>query len=116
MGRRFMTRADLPLRAATRMSGRVRIAYVSYIPPAKAAELAARQEQRAAQLQAQIEAKTAGALRIAPPRRIILTDVSGGLTSAPVVATAAPAVAPAAIQIARSTPDGRVHAQIAPGS
>lgn len=113
MGRRFMTRADLPLRAAARMSGRVRIAFVSYIPPAKAAELAARQALRAAQLQAQTG--TAAALRIAPPRRIVLTTAFGGLTSAPVVAAAAPVVAPAALQIARSTLDGRVHAQISPG-
>ena len=111
MGRRFMTRADLPLRTAARTSRRVRVAYVSYIPPAKAAELAARQEERSGRSQAQLRAGSAAALRVLPPRRVMLIIAPGAITGS----TTASSSTPETIQIARSGPDGRVHGQISPG-
>jgi hypothetical protein len=43
MDRQFATLADLPIDQAAHYSGRVRIAYVSYIPPSKRGRMAALQ-------------------------------------------------------------------------
>jgi hypothetical protein len=99
IGRRFMTRADLPVQAALRMPRRVRIAYVSLIPPAKQAELLARQDAQAEALEAQMKAHSLAEVQVVPQKRIVLRASS----------------AASGIRILGSGPDGRVHAEIQTG-
>ena len=100
IGRSFARLADLPLKAAARLPRRrVRLAFVSYIPPAKAALMLAREEARAAETAA-IQPAAPAALAVTPVQR---------------VAIAAPAASEAAVRILGSGADGRVHAVITPG-
>ncbi len=107
IGRSFATLADLPLKAAARLPrGRVRLAFVSYIPPAKAALMLAREEAKAAaEAAAQPVAPTA--LAVAPVQRLAM--------SAQPKAAATPTASGTAIQVMGTGGDGRVHAVITPG-
>jgi hypothetical protein len=96
MDRSFMTRADLPVRAALRMSRRVRIAYVSSIPPAKQAQLLALQDARAEAVENRMRARSSAEVHLVPQKRVVLAASSG-------------------IHILGSGPDGRIHAVIQPG-
>jgi len=119
MGRRFMTRADLPpLEAATRMPPEVRIAYVSFIPSAKAAQLLERQGAEAAALEAQ-QAKI-------PSKAPVQIEASNSVPLlAPVLRPAAaplgavaPALPTATVGPVRPSgrfgPDGRIRAEAFP--
>ena len=98
LGRSFPRLADLPLRAAARLPGRsVRLAFVSYIPPAKAALMLAREKARTA-----AEAAT---LPAATPRLAVI----------PVQPVRLAASAQAGVQILGPGADGRVHAVISAG-
>ena len=99
IGRSFARMADLPLKAAARLPRRgVRVAFVSYIPAAKAALMLAREEAKAAaQAAAQPLAPTALATS-AQPKAAETSTASG-----------------AGIQVTGSGADGRVHAVITPG-
>ena len=101
MGRSFARLADLPLKAAARLPRRrVRLAFVSYIPRAKAALMLARAEARASETAAMQPAQPA-ALAVAPVQRVALATppVSSGTL----------------VRILGSGADGRVHAVITPG-
>ncbi len=101
LGRSFARIADLPLKAAARLPGRrVRVAFVSYIPPAKAALMQARAEAKAA-VQAAIAPVEPARLAVAPIPRVVLA--------------AAPTPSSDGLRVMGSTGDGRVHAVIAPG-
>ncbi len=101
LGRSFARLADLPLKAAARLPrGRVRLAFVSYIPPAKAALMLARAEARAAETAA-IQPAAPAALAIAPVQRVALATP--------------PANSETVARILGSGADGRVHAVITPG-
>jgi hypothetical protein len=104
LGRSFMRLADLPLRAAARLPRRaVRIAFVYFIPRAKAALMQAREEARAEAWQDRQPVR-AGADIVAPMRL--------GVVPAEKVAITSPA---AVLHIEGRGPDGRVHAVITPG-
>lgn len=98
LGRSFLRLADLPLKAAARLPGRgVRLAFVSYIPPAKAALMLARTEAKAAAEAATLPTSTAR-LNLVPvqPVRLASSAQSG-------------------VQILTPGADGRVHAVISAG-
>ena len=113
MGHRFMTRAELPLKAAMRTPRRVRIAYVSFIPPAKEALIQARQAIQAAALEGQMRArKTAMAVVLPPSRVALLTADRPAASQSPAQPAAA---AESGLEIVRAGVGGRVHGQILAG-
>ncbi len=98
LGRSFLRLADLPLKAAARLPGRgVRLAFVSYIPPAKAALMLARTEAKAAAEAATLPTSTAR-LNLVPVQPVPLASS-----------------AQSGVQILTPGADGRVHAVISAG-
>ncbi len=107
IGRSFATLADMPLKAAARLPrGRVRLAFVSYIPPAKAALMLAREGAKAA-AEAAAQPLAPTALAVVPVQRLAM--------SAPPKAAEASMASGTGIQVTGSGADGRMHAVIAPG-
>lgn len=109
IGRRFMTRADLPLKAATRTPRGVRVAYVSNIPPAKQALLDARQDARAMALEGQMQARRATMILVLPQGRIALITVAR-----PAAAVRPAAAGASPLQMVQAGSDGRVHGKVLP--
>jgi murein DD-endopeptidase MepM/ murein hydrolase activator NlpD len=96
LDRSFMTQNDLPVQAALRMPRRVRIAYVSSIPPDKQTRFLARQDAQAEAAETRTRAASPAPVQLTPQKRIVLAAASG-------------------IRILGSGPDGRIHAVIQPG-
>jgi len=102
LGKSFMRLADLPLKAAARLPrGPVRIAYVSFIPPAKAALMQARQAAETGEDPSAVRAAaadvTAPMLGVVPAEKVTLS-----------------AAAAEVIHIEGRGPDGRVRAVMLP--
>jgi hypothetical protein len=99
MGRSFANMAELPLKAAARLPARrVRIAFVSYIPPARQAEMLARQEAKQDKLAAAVQPQSAP-MAVTPLSRVAL----------------ATGAAASVIHFEGRGADGRIHAVITQG-
>jgi murein DD-endopeptidase MepM/ murein hydrolase activator NlpD len=99
MGQRFASLADLPLKAAARLPhGPVRIAFVSYIPPARQAEMLAREEAKQDEI-APVVQPTSAPMAVAPVPHVALAATGGS----------------SVIHFEGRGPDGRIHAVITQG-
>lgn len=100
MGRSFASLADLPLKAAARLpDGRVRIAFVSFIPPARQAQMLAREEPKQDEITAAAVQPWSVPMAVTPVQRVALA------------ATGASSV----IHFEGRGADGRIHAVITQG-
>ncbi len=98
MGRAFATAADLPIRAARRLPRGVRVAFVSYIPPARQEEMLAREEAKTAEAAAGTPQALAPTPALAPAGMQVLAPYAGGRVEARIEASSLTTTGTATLQ------------------